>query len=114
MYLIIDNTNCDAVLIDPSDATIVTEFLSQNPDIKLRAILATHHHWDHCGGIPAVLSSINASTPVYGADSRCDGLTHEISKSNPVISITDTLKFNVLFTPCHTTGHVCYFQESER
>ena len=65
MYFVIDNATKEAVLVDPSDATTVQTFLKENPEINLKAILATHHHWDHVGGIPAVLEGLATSIPVY-------------------------------------------------
>merc|ERR1711997_889783 len=103
----------EAVIIDPADATTVHTYLSQNPEIKLKAILATHHHWDHVGGVLDILK-VFKNIPVYGGDTRCDGITNMIEKSNPVVKITENLKFQVHFTPCHTQGHVCFYHESEK
>jgi len=112
MYMVIDNNSKEAVLIDPADAKTVQSYLDQNPEIKLKAVLATHHHWDHCGGILELIKTL--PVPVYGGDSRCDGLTNMIKKSDPVVTITENLKFKVHFTPCHTQGHVCFYHESEK
>ena len=48
-YLIIDDTNNFACVIDPSESEPIINFL-ENKNIKLKYILNTHHHYDHIGG----------------------------------------------------------------
>ena len=43
----------------------------------------------------------------YGADDRIDCLTH-IVQPNEEVKI-GSLKISCLFTPCHTSGHMCYY-----
>ncbi len=48
-YLIIDESNQDACVIDPSEANPIVDFI-KNKKINLKYILNTHHHYDHIGG----------------------------------------------------------------
>ena len=48
-YLIIDESNNFACVIDPSESEPIIDFLENN-NIKLKYILNTHHHFDHIGG----------------------------------------------------------------
>ena len=48
-YLIIDDANNSACVIDPSESQPIINFL-ENKNIKLKYILNTHHHYDHIGG----------------------------------------------------------------
>ena len=48
-YLIIDENNNSACIVDPSEAEPIINFL-QNKNIKLKYIRNTHHHYDHIGG----------------------------------------------------------------
>ena len=48
-YLIIDESNNSACIVDPSEAEPIINFL-KNKNIKLKYILNTHHHYDHIGG----------------------------------------------------------------
>ena len=48
-YLVIDEKNRDACIIDPSESSSVIKFL-ENKKINLKFILNTHHHADHVDG----------------------------------------------------------------
>ena len=48
-YIIIDEENSTACVIDPSESEPVIDFLVKN-NIELKYILNTHHHYDHVGG----------------------------------------------------------------
>ena len=52
-----------AVVVDPGDATPVLERLARLR-LRLEAILITHHHPDHTGGINRILR--DHALPVYG------------------------------------------------
>ena len=48
-YLIIDENNLEACVVDPSEAKPIINYLSDK-HINLKYILNTHHHYDHVGG----------------------------------------------------------------
>jgi hydroxyacylglutathione hydrolase len=50
---------------------------------------------------------------VHGADDRIPALSHKVAH-NDRLNI-GSIKVTCLFTPCHTTGHICYYvQPDER
>lgn len=55
--------------------------------------------------------NLNINVQVFGGDDRIGGLTKKV-EHNDVINI-GKLKVNCLSTPCHTSGHICYFIEPE-
>ena len=48
-YLIVDETNQNACVVDPSESLPIINYIKNN-NIKLKYILNTHHHHDHIGG----------------------------------------------------------------
>ena len=53
LWLVHDGTH--AAIVDPGDAAPVRAALAAH-DLRLTAILLTHHHADHIGGVPALLA----------------------------------------------------------
>ena len=48
-YLVIDDSNKIACVIDPSEANPIINCIEKN-EVELKYILNTHHHYDHVGG----------------------------------------------------------------
>jgi hydroxyacylglutathione hydrolase len=48
-YIILDEKNQIACVIDPSEAQPIINFVEKKK-IQLKYILNTHHHYDHIGG----------------------------------------------------------------
>lgn len=93
-------------IVDPGDEQPVLDYLSRH-DLVPEAILITHHHGDHTGGVSALLEHF--AIPVYGpAHERIPTLTHPLSEGDEVILHGCGLRFQVLDTPGHTRGHICY------
>lgn len=109
-YLIICPESGDAAVVDPSEAAPVLaeiEALSLN----LKAILNTHHHWDHVGGNEALCKHY-PNLDVYGYHTD----RGRIPGQNRFLKDGDTVTFGSLkgrFThnPGHTTGAVTYYFE---
>jgi hydroxyacylglutathione hydrolase len=73
----------------------------------LEKVLTTHHHWDHAGGNEQLVAKFKTnSLAVYGGDDRIGALTHKIGQDDEFK--VGNLSVKCLFTPCHTTGHICY------
>ena len=99
----------DAVVVDPGDAVPVERALAAR-GLTLRAILLTHHHADHTGGVRPMLAARPAGTvPVYGpATERIDGVTVPMREGDRVTLDALGLSFDVLDIPGHTRGHIAY------
>ena len=48
-YIIIDESNNNACVVDPGESFPIIDFLESN-GLKLKYILNTHHHYDHING----------------------------------------------------------------
>jgi hydroxyacylglutathione hydrolase len=100
-----------AAIVDPGDAASVEAALAAH-QLKLAAILLTHHHADHAGGVPALLRHWNV--PVYGpASERIPGISHPLRQGDVVTLTSPALRLSVLDVPGHTAGHIAYVAESE-
>ena len=96
-----------AVAVDPGDAQPVLEYL-QRERLELCAILATHHHQDHVGGIAHLRA--HAAVPVYGPRGETiAALTHPVGEGDMVDVPLLGLRFSVLEIPGHTRGHIAYY-----
>lgn len=78
--------------------------------VNLTQVLTTHHHWDHAGGNEKLVKAFQGpALTVYGGDDRIGAMTQKVGHGDS-FSIGN-LSVRCLFTPCHTTGHICYFVE---
>ena len=66
-YLIIDENNNSACVVDPSESQPIINFL-ENKNIKLKYILNTHHHYDHIGGNLELKKKFNSKVIGYQGD----------------------------------------------
>lgn len=97
-----------AVVVDPGDAEPVLKFCQQN-NLKLEAVLITHHHHDHTGGIPRLVSA-NPSLPVIGpANGQIRGLTKRVDEGDDVHLNVLNLSFVVIELPGHTLDHIGFY-----
>lgn len=96
-----------AAVVDPGDAAPVRAYLARE-NLELSAILATHHHNDHVGGIGALTR--NHPVPVYAPfDDRIDHVTDRVGEGDIVRLPQFELEFRVLEIPGHTLTHIAYY-----
>ncbi len=93
-----------AVVVDPGDAVAVQQWLTQEHK-TLKAILITHHHNDHTGGVKALREQYDV--PAYGpANSPFDGITHPLKSGDSISVLGQTLLVHEV--PAHTRDHISY------
>ncbi len=108
-YLWLLCRGAEAVVVDPGDAVPVERTLADR-GLKLRAILLTHHHADHTGGVRALLDAREGqSLPVYGpANEPIDGVTDRLKEGDRIVLDAIGITFDILDIPGHTRGHIAY------
>ena len=97
----------NAAVVDPGEARPVKEYLARE-GLTLVAILATHHHPDHVGGISELVAM--AKVPVFGPKGEpIPELTHPVGLGDKVEIPSLGASFSVLDIPGHTRAHVAYY-----
>lgn len=109
-YIWLLHDGIQALIVDPGDAAPVHAVLAQY-HLTLVAILLTHHHGDHTGGITALCSRYGV--PVYGpANSPAHGLiTHPLENGDSVV--VGNWQFAVIAVPGHTLDHIAFHSIDE-
>jgi hydroxyacylglutathione hydrolase len=93
-----------AAVVDPGEARPVLEYLARE-QLELAAILATHHHPDHVGGIPELLAK--KRVPVYGPKGEpIATLTQPVGEGDSVEIPALGLTLSVLDIPGQTRAHI--------
>ena len=107
LWLIVDSTGSRAVVVAPGDAGAIERALDAS-SLSLDAILLTHHHADHTGGVAALVARHRG--PVYGP--RADpikGIDHPLGDGDRVVLDHFDIDFEVIAVPGHTLGHIAYY-----
>jgi len=95
-----------AVLVDPGDASEVLQAVAQG--LRPTAILITHHHPDHIGGLAELRQHFDI--PCYAPDDeRVPQATHRVGEGDAITLAAPALSFAVLAVPGHTRSHLAYY-----
>jgi hydroxyacylglutathione hydrolase len=97
----------NVVAVDPGDAAPVQRILAAD-NLKLAAILLTHHHGDHVGGVADLLQA--HPVPTFGPATEALPGSPTRLREGDYVDLKDLgLRFDVLDVPGHTSGHIAYF-----
>lgn len=100
--------NC--VVVDPGDAAPVIEHC-KNQGLTLTAIIITHHHWDHTGGIETLLKRYPGIS-VYGPyNDGIKHLTQNLQQDDSIHLNKIELSLKVIEVPGHTLDHIAYLSD---
>ena len=93
-------------VVDPGDAAPVMAALAAD-DLRLEAILATHHHADHVGGVAELVAATGARA--FGpARERVPTAVERMAGGATASVESMALEFGVIDVPGHTAGHIAY------
>ena len=104
-FWVLQNGN-QALVVDPGAAEPVLDFLAQHPALRLSAVLVTHHHADHVGGVAELVARTGAQ--VYGPALEKMPVPCVALRGDQSIDVLG-LDFKVIDVPGHTAGHIAYF-----
>ena len=104
-YIWLMTTNEGSIVIDPGESkNLLKEIEKKN--IKLDAILITHHHYDHTGGIEELLMKY-PNLKVYGPNNNVDLIKSRLGDGELLNVIG--IDFEVIEIPGHTLDHIAYY-----
>ncbi|MEN0060145.1 MAG: hydroxyacylglutathione hydrolase [Bdellovibrio sp.] len=107
VFAVIDKDRKKVLLIDPGESTKTEAFLKQQ-NLTPEAILLTHHHNDHIGGVEKLKSLYDI--PVYAPlkNQRQIPFADHFVQEGDSFTFSGFL-FSVMELPGHTLGHVAYW-----
>lgn len=102
-YLVIDGDR--AAVVDPGEAAPVEAALERE-QVKLVAIWATHHHWDHVGGVPELVARHGNVEVLAGATDapKVKHVTRALVEGDEVA----LGKARIVHNPGHTLGAISF------
>lgn len=125
-YLLLDEETKEAFLVDPGDEAeyLISEL--NRREVRLRAVLLTHGHFDHALAVSAVKEAYPGAEVLMGERERPMAENEDLNSGFPgqhcsyavdrylaggeEISLAG-VTLRVLETPGHTAGSVCYYAE---
>jgi hydroxyacylglutathione hydrolase len=100
-----------AAVVDPGDSEPIERFLAER-SLELTAILATHHHGDHVGGLQNLAKHWRC--PVFGpANESIDGVGTKLAEGDRITVPGLDIELDVLDVPGHTAGHIAYVDAAQ-
>ncbi|MCK4243282.1 MBL fold metallo-hydrolase [Candidatus Bathyarchaeota archaeon] len=102
-YVIADENNGEAVIVDPSFNADTIINLIEECGCTVKYVINTHFHWDHVAGNDEIIEKFNAKL-----------VAHQLSKVNKTISVVDgdilkigNVTIRIIHTPGHTQDSIC-------
>ncbi|AOY02256.1 hydroxyacylglutathione hydrolase [Jeongeupia sp. USM3] len=102
-YIWVLHDDRHALAVDPGLAAPLERFLAGR-GLQLAALLVTHHHHDHTGGLAGLVAA-RPGLPVYGP-ARVAGVNRPLTGGETVTALGRD--FDVLAVPGHTLDHLAY------
>lgn len=111
IWAIAANSSEHLVLVDPGDAKVCIDFIEKHQKI-LSAILITHHHADHIGGIETLYQYCQTNDwplEIYAPLHENIPFATQKLKQDEIVELPlFDLSFNIIDLPGHTLGHIAY------
>jgi hydroxyacylglutathione hydrolase len=107
IWLLKNKASGHIAIVDPSEAEPVLNLI-ESEGLTPIAILITHHHWDHVGGIAGITEKYNI--PVYTPKlESVEGSTNPVGEGDSISLPELDLALSILDVPGHTSGAVAYY-----
>jgi hydroxyacylglutathione hydrolase len=109
-YILVCEKTRESLIIDaPADAKAIIEALKNT---EPQTILLTHDHPDHTGGMTKIRTELKIPLATHElSSSRLESSPEFLLKDGDIIKLGN-LKIDVIFTPGHTRGSLCFMVDS--
>lgn len=105
IWLLHDGRDC--IVVDPGDDAPVVRALDEH-GLKLAAIVVTHHHADHVGGVDALRARFAGEACVLGPAGGRIPEPYKPLEDGDTVELLGT-QFRVISVPGHTRDHIAFF-----
>jgi hydroxyacylglutathione hydrolase len=107
IWLLTEPPGHEAVVVDPGDADPVLETLAAE-GLRLTAVLVTHHHGDHVGGLSDLAREFASLAIIGPREPRIRALSAQVGEGDQVQPPGLISRFQVLEIPGHTATHIAF------
>jgi len=111
-YIIIDESNNNACVVDPGESIPIIDFLESNR-LKLKYILNTHHHYDHINGNLELKNKYGSKIVAFEEDRNRIPKIDIFVRDNEIWK-ADNFEAKIYHTPGHTSGHIVFHFFNEK
>ena len=111
-YIIIDESNNNACVVDPGESFPIIDFLEGNR-LKLKYILNTHHHYDHINGNLELKKKYGSKIVAFEKDKNRIPKIDIFVRDNEIWK-ADNFEAKIYHTPGHTRGHIAFHFFNEK
>ncbi len=129
-YIVYDEDTRDAVVVDPGDESSEVVDWVERLGLRVRAILATHGHFDHVLGVDYIRNALGAEfymhrddlwvarqsmewLRIWGLEPRKPPEPDHVIEGDTLLEL-GSLSLRILHTPGHTPGSVCIYIDRDR
>ena len=109
-YIWLIHNDQNSIIVDPGDAGPVISALERK-NLNLVAILITHHHADHIGGVIA-LKEKYPHIKIFAPQKDKYDFVNISLKNGDEINIPELqINYKIIEIPGHTRGHIAYYDK---
>ncbi len=109
-YIWLIHNDQNSIIVDPGDAGPVISALERK-NLNLVAILITHHHADHIGGVIALQEKYPHIKIFAPQKDKYDFVNISLKNGDEINSPELQINYKIIEIPGHTRGHIAYYDK---
>lgn len=113
-YVIYDREQGECFVVDPGYNGDKFVKIIQDLGLQMKGILLTHHHYDHVGGVDKIKEMTDCPVMIHRDDADMYKKAVDVLLENGDILDLGQEKIQVIHTPGHTKGGVCFYSEQSK